>query len=312
MRRKGLLFLQGLLVMAALLGCASTRKTGPPLATLPGVQGHFGIGRILDLGAGAAISFEDLIERLASKDLIFVGEVHDNPEHHLVQVQILQALAQRWTPLTLAMEFFQRPSQEILDRHVRGEINESEFLQEVDWRRSWGYSFHFYRPLLLVAREKGIRVLAINAPSSITRKVAREGLKGLTDEERSLVPPDIDLGNKEHREFIFKTYAEHANPDLRRFEDFYEAQCVWDETMAESLAAHLRQNGGKLIVFTGSGHIIHKFGVPDRTVRRFPVPMATVFPYPLEGSSQIDRGVADFVWLTGSYPHRFMGRMASP
>ena len=312
MRRKGFFFLQGLLIMAAISGCAATRKTGPPLATLPGVQGHFGIGRILDLGAGTAISFEDLIDRLASKDLIFVGEVHDNPEHHLVQVQILQALAQRLTPLTLGMEFFQRPSQESLDRYVRGEIGESEFLQAVEWRRSWGYDFHLYRPLLQIAREKGFRVLALNAPSSIARKVAREGLRGLTEEERRLVPPDIDLGNREHREFIHKAYKEHANPDLRRFEDFYEAQCVWDETMAESLAAHLKQEGGKLVVFAGSGHIIHKFGVPDRTVRRFPVPMATVFPYPLEGSSEIERGVADFVWLTGSYHHRMNRTMVAP
>jgi uncharacterized iron-regulated protein len=304
-------FLQGLLFMTALFGCASVERPGVPLATLSGVPGHFGIGQILDLEAGARIAFDDLIDRLASRDLIFVGEVHDNPEHHLVQVQILQALASR-SPLVMAVEFFQRPAQEILDRYARGEMKESEFLDAVDWKRTWGYDFHLYRPLLQIAREKGIRVLAINAPTFIVRKVAREGLKGLTEEERRWVPSDIDLGNQTHREYLFQAYAEHAGPDLKRFEDFYEAQCVWDETMAEGLSAYLKEKGGRLVVFAGNGHIIHKFGVPDRTKRRYPVSMATVLPYPLEGRVALERGVADFVWLTASCPHRWMGSMAAP
>ncbi|MEW6666060.1 MAG: ChaN family lipoprotein [Thermodesulfobacteriota bacterium] len=311
MWHKGFAIAQGLLIMTALFGCAPVKRPGIPLATLPGAPGHFGIGQILDLEAGARISFDDLIDRLSSRDLIFVGEVHDNPEHHLVQVQILQALA-GLPPVAMAMEFFQRPAQEILDRYVRGEMKESEFLEAVDWKETWGYDFHLYRPLLQIAREKGIRVLAINAPSSIVRKVARGGLRGLTEEERNLVPSDIDLGNQEHREYLFKAYAEHASPDLKRFEDFYEAQCVWDETMAESLAAHLRDKGGRLVVFAGNGHIIHKFGVPDRTMRRFPVSTATVLPYPLEGGVALERGMADFVWLTAGYAHRFNGRMSAP
>ena len=308
---EALVLLHGFLIMAALMGCAAAKRPVPPLATLPGVPGHFGTGQILDLEAGIRIPFDDLIDRLASRDLIFVGEVHDNPEHHLVQVQILQALAGR-SPLAMAMEFLQRPAQESLDRYVRGEIKESEFLDAVDWKRNWGYDFHFYRPLFQIAREKGIRVLAINAPSSIVRKVAREGLRGLTDEERKGLPSDLDLGNREHREYLFKAYTEHASPDLKRFEDFYEAQCVWDETMAETLAAHLKEKGGRLVVFAGNGHIIHKFGVPDRTLRRFPVPMATVLPYPVDGGVVLDRGMADFVWLTAGSPRRFTRGMAGP
>jgi uncharacterized iron-regulated protein len=297
--------------MGALTGCAAPKRHALPLASLPGVPGHFGIGQILDLGAGLRISFDALIDRLASRDLIFVGEVHDNPEHHLLQVQILLALAGR-SPLTMAVEFLQRPAQGSVDRFLRGESTESEFLEAVDWKRTWGYDFHLYRPLFQIAREKGIRVLAINAPSPIVRKVARDGLKGLSAEERKKIPPDLDLGNREHRDYLFKVYAEHANPDLKRFEDFYEAQCVWDETMAETLAGHLKEHGGRLVVFTGNGHIIHKFGVPDRTLRRFPVSMATVLPYPLEERSDLERSLADFVWLTPGCPRRLTRGMAGP
>jgi uncharacterized iron-regulated protein len=74
--------------------------------------------------------------------------------------------------------------------------------------------------------------------------------------------------------------------------------------MAQSLAEYLRENRGKLVVFAGNGHIVNKFGIPDRTIRRFPVSMVTILPYPLNENEAIRKGIADYVWLTAVYPHR--------
>ena len=275
-----------------------------PLATVQGLPSHFRIGQILDLSGGKSISFEELIERIASKDLIFVGEVHDNPEHHLVQVQILQALVASAGPVGVAMEFFQEGHQPSLDRYLGGEINEEAFLKEVAWDKSWGYNFHFYRPLLLLAKEKAMKVLAINAPNEIVRKVAREGLKGLDIEERKQLPRDIDLTHEAHRAYLRDIYKQHAHSDLINFEYFYEAQCVWEETMARNLSKYQEEKGEKLIVFTGNGHIFRKFGIPDRAVRRFPASLVTIMPYPIANKEAIERDEADYVWLTPSYLHR--------
>jgi len=92
---------------------------------------------------------------------------------------------------------------------------------------------------------------------------------------------------------------------LKDFEFFYEAQCVWEETMAYNLAEHLKSGEGRLIAFTGNGHIVNKFGIPDRTVRRVPASMVTVVPYPLNGKETIDQGIADYVWFTHPSPDRF-------
>jgi uncharacterized iron-regulated protein len=286
-------------------GCAGTKMPTMPLATIPGVSGHFGIGRIVDLRSGKTLSFEEMIERVATRDLVFVGEVHDNPEHHLIQLQILQAFIDRSGSLTIAMEFFQKPNQGAVDRYIQGELTESEFLKTVDWSEAWGHDYHFYRPLMLAAKQKGIRVLAINAPGTIVKKVAREGLSSLSADERGQVAEEIDLGNRAHREFLRKAYEVHAHKDLQRFEYFYEAQCVWEESMAENLSSHLKEKGGRLVVFAGNGHIIHKFGIPDRTLRRFPLSMATIVPFPLNEKEVIDSDTADYLWLTADYPHRF-------
>lgn len=286
------------------LGCAGMKLSPPPMATIPGVSGHFWIGQIVDIKEGKALSFEELIERIVSKDLIFIGEVHDNPEHHLIHVQILQALINCCSPLTVAMEFFQLQDQELLDRYLQGGVTESQFLKGVDWNGSWGYGYHLYRPLMLLARDKRIQVLAVNAPKEIVRKVARTGLEGLDVAERNQLPEDIDLSNEAHRAYLRQVHEQRAHQELGNFEYFYEAQCVWEETMANNIANHSRNKRQKLVVFTGNGHIINKFGIPDRTIRRHPASMVTILPYPLTEKTAIEKGTADYLWLTPKYPHR--------
>jgi uncharacterized iron-regulated protein len=293
------------LLCVCLIGCAGSRPPQPQTATVEGMAERFRPGQIVDLAAGKVISFEELITRISSKDLIFVGEAHDNPDHHLIQIQILQAVASRSPSLTLGMEFFQEQQQPLLDRYTQGESTEEEFLKAVDWKKTWGYDYHFYRPLMLLARERRYRVLAINAPNSIVRKVARTGLKSLESSERDQLPKEIDLTDDRHRAFLQEIYEEHSPRDLKDFDFFYEAQCVWEETMAHNLAAHLGSGKGRLIAFTGNGHIVNKFGIPDRTVRRVPVSMVTVMPYPLNGEETIDRATADYVWFTLPSPQRF-------
>lgn len=272
---------------------------------MEGVAEHFRPGQIVDLASGKTVAFEELIARLSSKELIFVGEGHDNPDHHLIQIQILQAVASRSPSLTMGMEIFQKHQQPIVERYVQGEMTEKEFLEAVDWEKTWGFSYHFYRPLMQFARERKYRVLAINAPNHLVRKVARTGLGGLEPSEREQLPKEIDLAQDRHRAFLQGIYSEHSPRELKNFDFFYEAQCVWEETMAHNLAEHLASGKGRVIVFTGNGHIVNKFGIPDRTVRRVPASLVTVMPYPLNGKETIDRAAADYVWFTLPSPQRF-------
>ena len=292
-------------ICLCVIGCAGMRHPQPPSATIEGAAERFRPGQIVDVASGKAITFEELIAQISSKDLIFVGEAHDNPDHHLIQIQILQAVASRSPSLTMGMEFFQQHQQPILDRYIQGESTEKEFLEAVDWKKTWGFGYHFYRPLMQLAREKKYRVLAINAPNDLVRKVARTGLKALEPSERDQLPKEINLTQDRHRAFLHEIYQEHSPRDLKDFEFFYEAQCVWEETMAYNLAEHLKSGEGRLIAFTGNGHIVNKFGIPDRTVRRVPASMVTVVPYPLNGKETIEQGIADYVWFTLPSPQRF-------
>jgi len=293
-----LLFILSSMVMVA-GGCSLKPAHKFPLATVEGVQGHFMEGQIIDLNAGKTLSFDEFMTALESVRLIFVGEVHNNPEHHLIEVQILQGLLEHNdAPLSVAMEFFEVPRQEAIDRYMKGNQSESDFLEAVNWRSSWSFPYHFYRPMILLAKENGCPLLAINVPHSVVRKVARSGLKSLTPEERARVADQIDLKNEAHRAYLREVYQSHPHHKMRQFDTFYEAQCVWEESMADEIARYLEKTKGKLVVFTGNGHILNHFGIPDRVLRRIPVDMATVLLYPLTDAIRVNKKMADYVWLT--------------
>jgi len=296
--------------ISVMSACSFKKVRMPPLASIEGIPGHFGKGRIIDLEEGKSISFEQLIDQLQSKELIFVGEVHDNPEHHLIQVQILQALMARHGPLTVAMEFFDESRQPVLDRYLEEEVSETLFLKDVDWVKSWSFPYHFYRPIIFLAKEKGRALLGINVPNNIVKKVARSGLDSLTPEERDQVAKEINLDNQAHRDYLSEVFKKHSHHyQLKNFDYFYQAQCVWEETMAENIARYLADNKGKMVVFTGNGHITDKYGVPERVLRRLQVSLATIVLYPLTDQTILNEKMADYIWLTSdSSAGRFMNR----
>jgi uncharacterized iron-regulated protein len=176
-------------VIAAFLvmGACAEKKPPIPMGPVESVSGRFRPGQIIHLETGEILSFEQLIDRLESPDLVFIGEVHNNPEHHLIEVQILLALAMRTGRLSIGMEFFQENQQPIIEAYLKGESSEETFLKRVNWKESWGFDYYLYRPLMLVAKDKGYDVVALNAPREIVWMVARSGLDSLDPAERDRV-----------------------------------------------------------------------------------------------------------------------------
>jgi len=111
-------------------------------------------------------------------------------------------------------------------------------------------------------------MIALNAEEELTDKVARSGLEGLSTADRGQLPQDIDKSDVAYRDRLQKVFQQHANA-AGNFEHFFEAQLVWDETMAQSAADYLQSNPDKsVIVLAGQGHIAFGSGIPGRVKRR--------------------------------------------
>jgi uncharacterized iron-regulated protein len=232
-----------------------------------------------------------LIERLADKRVIFVGEQHDRYADHLNQAAIIEGLLAHGRSVAIGMEMFQQPYQPALDAYVAGEIDEAELLRRTQYFDRWRFDYRLYRPILRLARAHRIPVIALNLESELTRQVGDGGVASLSEADRARLP-EIDRSDADHRARLEAIFKHHPAEQQRDFEHFLEVQLLWDEGMAERAARYLTEHPERtLVVISGDGHIEYGQGIPKRLVRRVPVPMATL----LNGQGRTpDQSAADF------------------
>jgi uncharacterized iron-regulated protein len=267
---------------------------------------------ILGMPAAEAASTDssEILQSLASADVMYLGETHDRPEDHQIQLEILQTLyQQKCQPsvscLAIALEMFQRPDQDDINQYLAGTLTEQQLLEQTQYQQRWGFPWEYYAPILRFAKEHQLPVLALNTPTEVTHKVARQGLESLTPEEQTYIPPltEIRTDNPEYRQMLLDSYQQHQGTDhaSQNFERFFTAQVLWDETMAEGIAQFLKtQPNYQLLVLVGQAHIAYGYGIPSRVNRRLEkqplIQRSVLLSFPQAELLPKDRLIADFIW----------------
>ncbi len=217
---------------------------------------------------------QEIIGQLKTAKVVYLGEIHDSQLQHQQQLAIIQTLLNYKRQIAIGMEMFQRPAQPILDRYLAGKISGEELRQQTEFDRRWGYKWEYYEPILNFARVNRLPVIALNTPTEITRKVAKEGLESLTSVDLQYISPvaEIDRSNTKYRDIILASYQEHmgiVSIASKSFDRFYNTQLLWDETMADRIASFTREQPNyQMVVLAGRSHIIDGYGIPDRVYRR--------------------------------------------
>jgi uncharacterized iron-regulated protein len=243
-----------------------------------------------------------VVEKLAQKKIVYVGEEHDKFAHHQVQLEVLHDVYRQGPKIAVGMEMFQRPFQKMLDDYIAGIIDERTFLKRSEYFKRWNMDYNLYKPILDFAREKRLPVIALNAQREIVDKVAKGGLDSLSKEEKQKIPQDLDFSDKEYRARLKVVFAEHGDSQEKNFEFFYQAQILWDETMAESIDAFLKKHPDfRVVVLAGAGHLQYGSGIPKRSLRRNGFDYAIVL-----SDTEGKRDIADFI----VFPEASKGPMA--
>lgn len=242
------------------------------------------IGDIVHLPTGVAVSQEQLFAVAGDARIVFLGETHDNPASHRLEVQLLEALARRHPGRqALGMEMFSRAQQPVLDRWVAGELTEKAFLRESRWFDNWSMDFGYYRDLLNLARERRIPIIALNTEKDLVTALRGKTPAELSAAERARLP-ELDLTDPYHRAMAEAIFGDHHHGSVA-IDGFVRIQALWDETMAESAARYLSSPAGRdkhLLVVAGGNHVQNGFGIPRRLFRRLPA------SYVLIGGREID------------------------
>ncbi|MGO9614721.1 MAG: ChaN family lipoprotein [Dissulfurispiraceae bacterium] len=236
-------------------------------------------------------TLSEVIDAVRGQKIIYVGEFHDRPANHEVQLQVIKAMHKENGSVAIGMEMFQRPSQNAINDYIEGRTDEREFLTKSAYFKKWGFDFNLYKPILDFAREAKIPVVALNIPTELSEKVARTGIDSLSPEERKQIPAEMDLSDEAYRERLREVFKTHKEFEEKNFDYFFQAQVLWDETMAESVNDFLQKNPDyQMIVLAGSGHLTFGSGIPKRTFRR------NGFDYKIIlNDVDVEKGIGDYI-----------------
>jgi aminopeptidase N len=240
----------------------------------------------------------EVMEHVAPKKILYVGETHEEFSHHLMELEIIKDLHRRGKEMAIGMEMFQRPFQKVLDGYIEGKIDEREFLKGTQYFKRWGFNYNLYRPILLFARSEKIPVVALNQRQEIVDKVFQSGLDSLTEEERKFVPSGMDFSDDAYKARLEKVFQEHDDFRAKSFNFFYQAQILWDETMSESIDKFLKTHPNyQMAVLAGGGHLQYGSGIPMRTKRRNGDDYAIIL-----NDGDVKKDIADYVLFPEGMP----------
>ena len=226
--------------------------------------------RLICCRTGKELTLPLLADELATRDVVFFGELHDNVAGHRVYAELARLLADRRTDLVISMEMFERDVQGVVNDYLRGRIDEAAFLK---YSRPWKNYARDYRPLIELAHERKLDVIAGNLPRSVAGKVAsKQGSMSPFLPRTTTAPFD------RYWELFVEAMKEHPGAK-EGVERMYRAQCAKDDAMAESIANYLGTNPHRrplVIQCNGSFHSDYGLGTATRLAQRVPLTQTAI------------------------------------
>ncbi len=183
--------------------------------------------------------------------------------------------------------------------YLLGVTDEERMLERT---RPWSNYRNHYRPAIEFARSEGLDVIAANCPRPMAALTARQGLTAALGD--GYVATNVTTWDSEYRERFVQAMGGHG-PMGDRMNDFYAAQCLKDDTMAESIADYLQGRGAEapiVVHWCGRFHSDYHLGTVSRLARRRPdlkiAVVSTVSTLNTRRDLDEDESaLGEFVWL---------------
>ncbi|HCM14866.1 MAG: ChaN family lipoprotein [Candidatus Cloacimonadales bacterium] len=235
----------------------------------------------VDTEDSAKLTVHELAQQLQEFDVIFFGEWHGIESIHEAQAVVTEALAEDSANLILSFEMWERDSQPVLDSFLQGDIPEEQFVAQ---SRIWT-NYENYRPLLMIAKDYKMTVIAANVPRVYAGRVVQEGwdfIDSLPSGERGYIAQRLSAPEDDYkREFMLLMNGMGGHQySAETMHKYYLAQCIKDDTMAESIALAKQANPeARIIHFNGDFHSRSFLGTVSRLRTLMPeIKIAVISP----------------------------------
>ncbi|PHM75246.1 hypothetical protein Xkoz_00262 [Xenorhabdus kozodoii] len=245
-------------------------------------------GVVLDMTTGKAITPDQLLEQLANYPRVIVGEKHDNPYHHQIELWLVQQLGQKRSHGSVLLEMINPNQQEKVNK-VKSWLQGNPIVREervqhlLAWQAGWPWKW--YGDLVMELMRAPYPLLAAN----LDRSEIDQAYKNHTIEDKnSFVSDDV----KKLIEATIKN-SHGGNIAAQLLSGMTKIQQMRDQRMAEQLL----KAPSPALLFVGGYHAVKTMGVPQHIKKIAPNEKIAVVVIAEEGVL-LNHEYADFVWFT--------------
>jgi uncharacterized iron-regulated protein len=207
-------------------------------------------------GEGKKTDYGDMLKEISKSDIVFFGELHDDPIAHWLELEVAKSLyAEKGRNMVLGAEMFEADNQLLIDEYLKGVYDASKFEAEV---KLWKNYKTDYKPLMDLAKSDSLPFIGTNVPrryAALVSKKGFEGLESLSSEAKKYIAPmpfPYDPEVKCYKNML-KMGGMGGDSTSHMSLNFPKAQAVKDATMAHFILANWSK--GKLFIhFNGSYH----------------------------------------------------------
>ena len=196
-----------------------------------------------------------ILTKMSEADVVILGEIHDNPDHHRYQAKTIARLR----PRAVVYEMLTR---EQAARVTPDLAAETEALRvALDWDASGWPDFSHYAPLF--AAHPLAMVYGAHVPRDVARQSMEAGLAAAFGEEASVYGLTEPLPEAERaaRQAMQKSAHCDALPD-EMLAPMVDIQRLRDAALARAVVEALNDSGPPVVVITGNGHARKDWGLP--------------------------------------------------
>jgi uncharacterized iron-regulated protein len=222
------------------------------------------VGKWWDVRASAFVTGNDVLERAITARFVFVGEKHDNPDHHAAQAAILRGMIEGGRRPAVAFEMIDVDRQPALDAALKATPGDADAIaRAVEWDKSGWPPWPMYRPLFASALGANLPIVAANQPKAQTKALVKEGIDSLPAGEAARLHLEAPMRPEDERSLRAELVDAHCGmipANSKYIDGMILAERARDATMALRMLETGATDGAVLIA--GSGHTRADRGAP--------------------------------------------------
>ena len=258
------------------------------------------------------VKVDDVLAQMARRQVVLLGEAHDEADDHAWQLATLGALQLLRPRMLIGFEAFPRRAQPVLDKWIAGDLSERQLLEQTDWEKVWGWPADLYLPLFRFARINHIPLRALNVDRELIKAISAKGWQAVPESQREGVDRPA-APSPAYLDDLFEAYKLHpegGGPHNGRqspgFLHFVDSQTTWDRAMAQGLAHAARAPGDAgpplVVGIMGSGHIRYGRGVAHQLRELGIESIGMLLPVAANRACAGLAGIADAVFAVPTLP----------